>query len=383
MQFVVIGWDDLAEDFVLAALNAGWRCLAVTDIAAREPLAEIPGAARFDSLEAAASTQGADLLVVAGEIGGRADLVRSLLRLLPVDLVVSVPLADSADLYYELALVRNESRLRLLPLMPELGHPALERIRSLVSDPSAGPIRWIEWILPLDASREGALRFADGWSWLRAFEGEIVSLSATGSAEISSDAAEIVASLRFENEGAGRLGTIRWIADPEVEPLFRVETAKLRLECRLSEGFAGPATLRIAGTSGERSETIAPPPFGERMIGLWEKLSPEDAGPWTQATRQVELADAVERSLERERAVSLHYDEFTEAASFKSIMTTTGCGLLWFMLLVVILAAVGVPFVIYLVLPLLLAFLGMQLFGLALRGDKARSASADAPAAGR
>ena len=45
-------------------------------------------------------------------------------------------------------------------------------------------------------------------------------------------------------------------------------------------------------------------------------------------TRAMELSEAVVRSLRRGRTIDLHYEAISEEASFKSIMTSTGCVLL-------------------------------------------------------
>ena len=42
----------------------------------------------------------------------------------------------------------------------------------------------------------------------------------------------------------------------------------------------------------------------------------------------MELSEAVVRSLRRGRTIDLHYEAISEEASFKSIMTSTGCVLL-------------------------------------------------------
>ena len=43
----------------------------------------------------------------------------------------------------------------------------------------------------------------------------------------------------------------------------------------------------------------------------------------------MELSEAVVRSLRRGRTIDLHYEAISEEASFKSIMTSTGCMILW------------------------------------------------------
>ena len=69
-------------------------------------------------------------------------------------------------------------------------------------------------------------------------------------------------------------------------------------------------------------------------------------------TRAMELSEAVVRSLRRGRTIDLHYEAISEEASFKSIMTSTGCTILLGTLLILPLAlagpALGMNWTIYL-----------------------------------
>ena len=56
---------------------------------------------------------------------------------------------------------------------------------------------------------------------------------------------------------------------------------------------------------------------------------PDLAGPTLHdATRAMELAEATARSLRKGRTVDLYYEPISEEASFKSVMTSTGCMLI-------------------------------------------------------
>ena len=279
----------------------------------------------------------------------------------PVDLVVATPVAVRADVYYEFGLLRSETKVRVLPLMEELGCPAIERLKQVLREQGLGAVRWIEWTRPLEAVG-GVDRFLDGWSWIRDLLGEIESVSATPAG--GDPPRQVVVSVRSQN---GVAGSIRWSAASSPAQRLHLELEQGVVEVDLPEGMSGPAVFRIQkGARREEVRTEASP-TGARWVELWSRLPAEEGGLWVHATRQIELADAVERSLDRERAVSLTYDEFSDAAGFKSIMTATGCGLIWMVILVAILAAVGVPYVHYAILPVLLVFLFFQLFGLVYR----------------
>lgn len=371
MNFVAMGIDEPAAAFLQAAKSAGDRLLAFVEIPSDMSFSD----ATIPRLRALEDLGGKpyDAIVVAGRAKERADLLRLLSRLNPPGLVVSTPVAIKPDVYYELALTRSEDRFRVLPLMPELFHPGLARIREHLSGVEPSDIRSLKVEASIEPTREGPGRFMTGWIWPRAIGGEIVSVSATGSGDDPSQLDEVLASARFQS---GRLAVIAFRRG--AIPTIAIEWSEGRLEARLPGGFEGPTEIRWKGAKGGGDETIPCSSFGERMLAAWRALGPDDGEPWLAATRQVELSEAVERSLKYERAVSLTYDEFTESAGFKSIMAATGCGLIWGIVLVAILAAAGVPYIQYIVLPVLLAFLGLQYFGLAYR-KRERTAATPPP----
>jgi hypothetical protein len=80
---------------------------------------------------------------------------------------------------------------------------------------------------------------------------------------------------------------------------------------------------------------------------------------WLDAVRGAELDDAVRRSVERRRTSVLEYQEASEETGFKGTMTLVGCGLIWAIILFVVLSF-WLPKVGWLIVPLLVIFLGMQ-----------------------
>jgi len=74
----------------------------------------------------------------------------------------------------------------------------------------------------------------------------------------------------------------------------------------------------------------------------------------------LELDDAVRRSLRYRRVSTLEYQEASEEVGFKGTMTLVGCAILWVILLFAILSR-WVPWLGWLVVPVLVIFLGMQL----------------------
>ncbi|MFO0947769.1 MAG: hypothetical protein U1D30_17910 [Planctomycetota bacterium] len=376
MNFILVGNDPSAAAFVKSALARGYRMLAYVDVPSSDGRPTVPPGARGIKLDEIPAIEGADFLVLSGNLEGRAERLKGLLRTDPVDLVVATPLSNKPDIYYELALVQQETKLRAFPLLPEGWHPALERIDEILSPTTMGGVIWLEWTHPLDQAAKGAYRFLDGWTWFRAVAGELESVTATGSALESDRAAQVVASLRARSD---LLCTTRWLATNKGSR-FVIQADKGRVECELPEGIAGKAILRWTEGDEIRTEMFPADDLGERWLDQWEDLVGKqgfDPEPWKLAARQVEVAEAVERSLDKGRAVDLTYDEVTEEASFKSIMTIFGCSLIWATLLVAILAAVGVPYIGYLVLPAFVIFAAMQLFGLVFKKRDPETATTD------
>ena len=95
-------------------------------------------------------------------------------------------------------------------------------------------------------------------------------------------------------------------------------------------------------------------------------------------TRAMELVEATVRSLRRGRTVDLHYEPISEESSFKSVMTSTGCMILVGSLFAVLLALSGPPlgfnwtiYIAYLIPPILVIFIVMQILRFAVRRPKA------------
>jgi hypothetical protein len=81
---------------------------------------------------------------------------------------------------------------------------------------------------------------------------------------------------------------------------------------------------------------------------------------WRDEVRALELDDAAYRSLRKRRAQLMEYQEANEEVGFKGTMTLVGCALLWIAIMLLI-ASAWWPWAGYLILPAIVAFLGLQL----------------------
>jgi myo-inositol 2-dehydrogenase/D-chiro-inositol 1-dehydrogenase len=101
-------------------------------------------------------------------------------------------------------------------------------------------------------------------------------------------------------------------------------------------------------------------------------------------TRAMEVSEGVVRGLRRGRTVELHYEQISEAGTFKSVMTSLGCLLLISALILLPLAlagpALGIGWTIYIayaIPPVLVAFVLLQTLRYAIRDPGAGNPDAD------
>jgi hypothetical protein len=80
---------------------------------------------------------------------------------------------------------------------------------------------------------------------------------------------------------------------------------------------------------------------------------------WQDEVRLLELDDAARRSVEKRRVHLMEYQETSEEVGFKGTMALAGCGLLWAVLLLAI-GSAWEPRLGWLILPLLLVFVALQ-----------------------
>jgi len=141
---------------------------------------------------------------------------------------------------------------------------------------------------------------------------------------------------------------------------------------------------RAGPPGGEQIDDLGPwdshAAIMETLLGCFEsrgRQSVTEPSPnLNDGTRAMELSEAVVRSLRRGRTIDLHYEAISEDASFKSIMTSTGCMILMAVLLILPLAlagpALGINWTIYLaylIPPVLVLFVVFQVLRIGIRKD--------------
>jgi predicted dehydrogenase len=210
-----------------------------------------------------------------------------------------------------------------------------------------------------DCGREAALRhLARDVEVLRAVAGDVRSVSAVGPRNVPPRGADTnYASLQVQLSGSGA-ATVRWSIVPTPGQASRVEvtligergTATLRLPPDYDPAGAGGAeagSLEIA--VGDRRESRPLQPWDAPRVAIdalaaalsanaTEKSAA--ASTWQDATIAMEIADAIELSLQKGRTIEIYPQKLTEQLAFRGTMAAFGCGLLFVGLLILVVAGV-------------------------------------------
>lgn len=304
---------------------------------------------------------------------------------------------------FELDMIRGDSKGIILPFIPGQNRAALEALANLVLTSDTSPIGSVEQILfereMTSRSRPRVLaQLARDVSLAREFLGSIHKMSATGAA-----VGETVDPLGprsktlppLENLAVHLSGEVpfaaRWMVMPaaHAEKLqVTVMGARGRAVLSQSSGLSPSAVVKVSGGGSSEMATSEFPSQNEFSAALnivSQKLAGHDQqeSSWLAACRDVEVAESVDRSLARGRAVEFFGEEHSEEQSFKGVMAVGGCLMLSVTFVAVLVAAAveglqlplresalwrAWPF--YLLVPIVLFLLLQLLQGVAKRPEK-------------
>jgi predicted dehydrogenase len=296
------------------------------------------------------------------------------------------PVDQTPDVAYEAAMIQKDTGCILLPLLPWALHPAFTRLARCMQDPGLiGEFGLLQVELAQPSPPGGETGTPSekvslpGWEVLRALGGEIVEVSAFAEGTELQIGEPLLLSGRFERGGIFQVSFVPQESSSRCE--FTATGSAGRVHLIFPEGFRGPAEMsfaqQTAGMCEELWQVWNPRPalvelfetalneFSQRATSTTDGPPREpirDAFPinWQVAVRCLELDDAARRSVERRRVSALDYQEASEEVGFKGTMTLVGCALLWFILLAVVLSR-WVPWLGWIIVPILGLFLGLQL----------------------
>jgi predicted dehydrogenase len=351
-----------------------------------------PGARSVRDLEEVLADPAVDAVLVAGHIGDRPLQLRRALQAERHVFCVHPP-DRTPELAYEAGMIRQDVRCVLLPILGDGLHPAVRRLAEFIDRvppgvEARGPLGAFRLVEVEHASPGEVLEEMDaalgkpsfpGWDVLRRLGGEIAEVSAFAAAEEMLPGEPVLLAGRFERGGLFR--TTLLPRQPADRRRFTLVGERGQAELLFPNGGDGPARLGWRDQTGEWHEEYwdawdARPALIEAFEA---RLKPSHAVrseavslvptmardtdradlDWADTTRALELDDAARRSITRRRTSPLEYPEATEQVGFKGTMTLAGCAIFW-LVLVLLIVSVWVPVVGWLIVPLLVIFLGLQ-----------------------
>ncbi len=325
-----------------------------SDHAAAEMFRPFLGRLRLlDAWESLLDTEQIDAVVVAraADEDRRAEQLRKLIQA-GTPLLASHPVFDSMLVYYELDMIRRETDCTVLPYLPLRHHPALQQLAEIARQGVGSPIGKVEQIVVqrciTQPTKVGVVsQFARDVDLIRSIVGDLTRLG--GMAGAGPDGGYSGLGLQM----SGPSGVVaRWSVDP-IESAEGASVSLLGAGGKAVVSISAddaPWTLDLTVTgSTSRQEFPGWDPAATALDQFEAAIEGRLATPdWVDASRSVELAETIDRSLKKSRTIELYYEDYTEEGTFKGTMTSLGCGLLllgMFLLAVVGIAEqMGVPF---------------------------------------
>jgi predicted dehydrogenase len=376
MNFLILG--DGAEELAWArAIDAYTGHRLVAAFPGFEGYHDVP---RPSDFEDALATAGVDAVVVGGGLEERGEALRRVAAVgLPA--ICLHPPGDDAEAYYQVALSRDETGAIVIPDIPTRLHPAMEVLKRAIHGRELGVFRGlrIEWSAEPgegDLARHVFPRLVDA---VRVLIGEIEAVTATGDPPGTRPTEGLIVHLRGPD---ARRAEVRIENGPRALARLVVAGTEGSLTLEYEPSFEGTARLVHRTTNSHEGVTAFEPwePHAAILATLVEAVERREREVHPNlidATRAMELSEATVRSLRRGRTIELHYEEISEAGTFKGVMTSVGCVILLTILGVLPAAligpALGVPWTIYLayaIPPVLIVFILLQFLRFAVRSPR-------------
>jgi predicted dehydrogenase len=368
MNFVILG--DGPEERAWAAAIAADPDHRVIAVFPGWGDVDTPRLARdFDD---ALATAGVDAAVVGGPTETRGEWLRRAAAE-GLRIICRHPTGDDSEAYYQVALSRAETGAVIVPDLAARLHPGVLALKEALEGPEAAGWRALRYEADAepDLARHAFARVVD---LIRVMIGEIEAVTATGDPPGVRPTEALVVQLRAVG---ARPAEVRLGAGTDTGARLVLSGGGATLTLELPPGLDGPSRLIRRSADGQETLTEFAPWNGRAALLqiLNDAAASRPARPdLADATRATEVAEGVVRSLRRGRTVELHYEEISEASTFKSVMTSLGCLVLLSILVLVPIAlagpTLGMPWLIYLayvIPPMLVGFVVVQSLRFAIR----------------
>lgn len=358
MKLAILGTDSEILQLTAAARGEQHEIVWLGDMRAEDAPSIIPLTAgladRADEWELLLDRGIADAVLVGrGAVSSelRADRIKRLAAE-GVPLLVVHPAFDTVLPYYEVDMVRRESRGIVQHYNPLVGHPVALEVADwlLEGHPLLGQIHQLSCERRVAApGREQVLgHFSRDVELLAAVAGDIRRVTAIGPTEPAASFASLqiqmiagtAASLRWsvgyvtgggpglEMSLLGENGTATIRITDSVEgnhPVWQVDTVEKGVHKNQPAAAYDPARRAIDRLADAVTESQS-----DRHAG---------ASTWEAATRAMEVVDAAELSLQKGRTIEVYQQQLTERLAFRGTMAAIGCGLLLVAFVVVVVVA--------------------------------------------
>ncbi|MCE9604095.1 MAG: hypothetical protein K8U03_04245 [Planctomycetia bacterium] len=383
MKFALLTPDADALALTAALLQSGdgelTAFFAADPVMAGKLQALAPDATRIDEWEGVLA--GSSQAVVVGCAGPAEPRFEQLRRLVleNVPVVFVHPFGLAPLEYHELDMNRQATKTPIVPYEPTRHHPGVEALSALARSNEIGRIEQV--VVERQAkerARSASLsRFVRDIGMVRRIAGECEKVSALGKL---GEEPNVGSASPATNDG-GHLGVqitttdgvlIRW----SIGPIAEGAGAKTTLigtsgSAVLAMPDVGPWTLQVRrGDDVEARSFVDADPATNGLAAITQGVStPSDDPLWREALGDLELVEAVERSLRKGRTVELFHEEASEQGTFHGVMAAGGCLLMMLSIGLAIVATVFGKFRFWLanlwpyaLLFVLSMFLLMQLF---------------------
>jgi predicted dehydrogenase len=362
MNFALLGDDPIVFPLIRALADSPHHRLliAVGTAGLRGDLGPLQTGARFtDRIDDVLTAGDVDAVLVCGTNETLLEGARQLASA-GRTLVIFPRSRQGSTWIYELALVRDEKRIPLIPVFAHWSRPEFGRVREAITSGLLGRVLYLRVdreivppriddgpaLLNQEQIEDALLEDAD---LLRNLIGDYSRVTAIQTGTLGQQAA--VASVAFAAEQLpGASWTVRGARD-QSQWRLTVTGEKGELLVRTERD---PCRLTV-----ETDRVSLPPDFdpaskidpiddpGRQLLRFVDEAvrRARKVDNWTDAVRAFELVDGARISLRRRRAIDVHFETTSERSIFKSQMTAVGC-------LVITLTLVAVVFLL-LVMPLL------------------------------
>jgi hypothetical protein len=348
MRFALLGDHPDGLALAQAMVDSGrHQLIAVSGVLDADRLTHLGQPRRVSDVEEILADPAVEAVIVAGSMSVRELQLRRALQS-ERDVLCVHPADAKPDLAYEAAMIQADVKRRLAPLLPDALHPAVGRLGELIDrDGGRSPVGVFRL---LTVERHEAGEAAAPWDVLRRLGGELGEVSAFAEGEALEDGRAVLVAGRFEMGGLFQAALLP--GRPSSRWRLTVTGATGEATLTFPQGRGGPAFLDVGGA--------------EEAWPAWDPwpavLEAFESGAlsWQDEVRMLELDDAARRGVEKRRAQAMEYQEANEEVGFKGAMAMSGCALLWGVLLLLI-VSVWVPWAGWVILPLLVGFIALQL----------------------